>query len=167
MEKIVRDLQNIHYWKEKIEEDRNFSINLLKFEVVQGNIFLSNLVDADRDAYLVCIEFEIKKTEEIVSYFKGVFHYKIFGNLLSENPDMKKIFDDVISKTERADVILSMVYLDDTEVKYFDLKPATTMVMLNSKFYDKENIFGNLQEITRVETFEFFEGGKLEEFLTS
>lgn len=167
MEKIVRDLQNIHYWKEQFEEDRNFSINLLKFEVVQGNIFLSNLVDADRDAYLVCIEFEIKETEEIVSYFKGVFHYKIFGNLLSKNPDMTIIFDSVISKTERADVILSMVYLDDTEVKYFDLKPATTMIMLNSKFYDKENIFGNLQEITRVDTFEFFEGGKLEEFLTS
>ena len=74
MEKIVRDLQNIHYWKEKIEEDRHFSINLLKCDVVKGNIFLSNLVDADRNADLVCIEFEIKKTDEIVSYFKGVFH---------------------------------------------------------------------------------------------
>lgn len=167
MEKITRDLQNINYWKEKISEDSKFSINMLTFEVVKGNIFLSNLVDAERDEDLVCIEFEIKKTDVIVSYFKGVFHFKIFGNLLSKNPDMKKIFDSVISKTERADVILSMVYLDDTEVKYFDLKPATTMVMLNSKFYDKENIFGNLQEITRVDTFEFFEGGKLEEFLTS
>ena len=167
MEKLIRDLQNINYWKEKISEDRNFSINLLTFEVVRGNIFLSNLVDADREADLVCIEFEIKKKDEIVSYFKGVFYYKTFGDPIAKKTDMGMIFDSVISKTERADVILSMVYLDDTEVKYFDLKPATTMVMLNSKFYDGENIFGNLQEITRVDTFEFFEGGKLEEFLTS
>lgn len=167
MEKLIRDLQNINYWKEKISEDRNFSINLLTFEVVRGNIFLSNLVDADREEDLVCIEFEIKKTDEIVSYFKGVFHYRTFGDPIAKKPDMGMIFDSVISNTERADIILSMVYLDDTEVKYFDLKPATTMVMLNSKFYEGENIFGNLQEITRVDTFEFFEGGKLEEFLTS
>lgn len=167
MKKLVRDLQNINYWKEKIEDDRSFSINLLKFEEVRGNIFLSNLVDAYMDSDLVCIEFEINKTDEIISYFKGVFHSKIFEDLITKKLDMGMIFDTVISQTERADVILSQVYLDDTEVQYFDLKPATTMLMLNSKFYNKENIFGNLQEITRVHTFEFFEGGKLEEFLTS
>lgn len=164
---MIRNLQNINYWKETIKENEDFSVKLLSKDFVKGNKFLASLVNASENAELLCVEILINNKNEVVSYFKGVFKKDILNVKLIKSDNIINIFDFIASVSVKANVILSMVYLDDTEEKYFNMRSGDKMLMLNSKYYTNEGIFGNLQEITRVDSFEFFEGGRLEELLTS
>lgn len=164
---MIRNLQNINYWKETIKENEDFSVKLLSKDFVKGNKFLASLVNASENTELICMEILVNNKNEVVSYFKGVFKKDIFNIKLLKSDDVINIFDFIVSVSVKANVILSMVYLDDTEEKYFNMRSGDKMLMLNSKYYTNEGIFGNLQEITRVDSFEFFEGGRLEELLTS
>lgn len=164
---MIRNLQNINYWKETIKENEDFSVKLLSKDFVKGNKFLASLVNASENTELICMEILVNNKNEVISYFKGVFKKDIFNIKLLKSDDVINIFDFIVSVSVKANVILSMVYLDDTEEKYFNMRSGDKMLMLNSKYYTNEGIFGNLQEITRVDRFEFFEGGRLEELLTS
>lgn len=50
---MIRNLQNINYWKETIKENEDFSVKLLSKDLIRGNKFLASLVNDNENTELL------------------------------------------------------------------------------------------------------------------
>lgn len=162
---MKRSLQDINFWVKEINENKDLNIEIIKLENIRNNKFFLSILNNDTDKDVIYMEYLIRfKSGQIISLFRQVLLKEYSYRLnISENTIIE-FFKNIINRATSANVILSSVYLDNNESKYFQLEAGSQILMLNSKIYFGEDIICDVQELTEVNTFKFYEGDDFEGF---
>lgn len=161
MERINRRIDNPYFWIEYSKKNEVF-LNCLNTVVVDGNNFTDSIFKTTGKKDILKIQFIINDYKSNpISYLK-LFLLEFNDKLYSDigNKELYYIIEDVLDKYVSVDIRLMAVFAEEDESEFMRLDNGQDILLLTTKFYDKEGTYCYLEECLRMELYDFYDMGR-------